>query len=245
MSNDNSFLNSLIVDDAIIKRTVDLPKLLGKRAYYISNYKSDYFKHLKNEYNLLRDAFPGVEIVPEARIKSLSSYNNKANKILSTGSAKDIYDIFANRYIVNSVNGSSEDVDIIPILYKIRDFLSYSFPDMPVLPERIKDYVAHPKHSTYQSLHITRTNSKLGNYQFETQLRSYFMHSNAHTGLAKHSNVYKERIPGVTPIPMTLEYVFDENGFCSDVHEKPFEKAFEDFFGIPYDASRYFSAKTK
>lgn len=112
--------------------------------------------------------------------------------------------------------------------------MSYSYSDKKVMPERIKDYVAHPKNSSYQSLHITRVHDfldipELPGFHTETQLRSYFMHYNAHIGIASHANGYKERIPGVTPVPDSIEYIFDENGFCIDVREKPFEKAFEDF----------------
>lgn len=239
MAQNKSFLESIMVSPEIIKKTNELPKLIGKRYYYVEHYKADFLKHLKDEYNALHEAFPEVEIIPEARIKSFKSFSNKANKIISGDSANDIYDIFGNRYIINSVNGSCEDKDIIPILYKIRDFLAYSSSTLEVFPERTKDYVANPKHTTYQSLHITRRHISGGNYQSETQLRSYFMHTNAHQGKASHANTYKERIPGVTPVPNQLEYVFDENGFCIEVREKPFEKAFEDFFGIPYDPKMF------
>lgn len=238
MPNDNNFFSRIIVDKKTADRINNSARLLGKRAFYIENYKKMFLEHLRDEYNQLRTNFPEVEIIPEARIKGQESYANKVDKVLDESPLKDIYDIFGNRYIVVSVNGSKSDKDIIPVLYQIRDFLAYSYSDKHVIPSRTKDYVEYPKDSTYQSLHITRIHdvpSMNRSFHSETQLRSYFMHSNAHSGVASHANIYKERIPGVTPVPNSLEYIFDENGFCTGIREKPFEKAFEDFFGIPYD----------
>lgn len=247
MTKDNDFLKSLIVDKETIQRTNTLSRFAGKRAYYISHYKNAYLKHLKDEYNKLHKMFPNVEIVPEARIKGQKSYTDKVKRVVNEDPNKDIYDIFANRYIVLSVNGSNSDKDIVPILYQIRDYLAYSNPNNEIMPERTKDYIVNPKHSTYQSLHLTRLHhdTPYEPYQSETQLRSYFMHSNAHSGRASHANTYKERIPGKTPLPNLLEYVFDENGACVEVKEKSYEKAFEDFFGIPYDPRLFSSFKEK
>lgn len=246
MKNDNDFLKNIAVDQTVINRTNRLLKLLEKRNKYIKDYKDTFLEHLKNEYNDLHTHFPNVEIIPEARIKSQKSYSDKANKILNTDSKKDIYDIFGNRYIIVSVNGSKSEEDVVPVLYQIRDYLAYSYSDKKVIPERIKDYVAHPKHLIYQSLHITRLHGvdEKNSFQSETQLRSYFMHFNAHEGKASHANLYKKRIPGVTEIPDSLEYVFDKDGFCIEVKDKTPEKAFEDFFGVPYDP-KVFSASQK
>lgn len=243
MSDDNSFLNSISVNQEIIDKTNLISKLSSKRTAYIKKYKKDYLEHLRDEYNILKKAFPEVNITPEARIKGLESYNDKVARIVSTSSYKDIYDIFANRYIISSVNASSNDSDIIPILYKMRDFLAYHFDDLCNIDERLKDYVSSPKHSTYQSLHLTRIHLLQENYVSETQLRTYIMHSNACIGAASHVN-YKERVPGITPVPNLLEYIFNKEGFCLEVKEMSFERAFEHFFGIPYD-SKNFSIQEK
>lgn len=239
--------NGLIIDNKIVDKMNRLPVLLGKRIYYIKQYKSIYFEHLKVEYNLIKKVFPNVDITPQARIKSEKSYYDKAvKKIFKDNVFKDIYDIFGNRYIVNSVNGSTAEKDIIPVLYLLRDFLAYSFSDMENVQERLKDYIKHPKDFNYQSLHLTRFH-KNPNYHYcsETQLRSYSMHCNAHSGPSSHSMFYKERVPGCTIVPTQIEYVLDENGFCLEVREKPFEKAFEDFFGIPYNPVLYSAVNKK
>ena len=77
MAQNKSFLESIMVSPEIIKKTNELPKLIGKRYYYVEHYKADFLKHLKDEYNALHEAFPEVEIIPEARIKSFKSFSNK------------------------------------------------------------------------------------------------------------------------------------------------------------------------
>lgn len=162
---DNDFSSNIIVDPETINKMNITSRLLGKRAFYLEHYKDSFFEHLKNEYNELHSEFPNVEIIPEARIKSQKSFNEKI-KSVTNGDSTDIYDIFGNRYIIVSVNGSKAEKDIIPVLYKIRDTLAYSNPEKVVIPSRIKDYVKNPKHSTYQSLHITRLHSLPGTNRF-------------------------------------------------------------------------------
>ena len=214
MDTDDSFLRRIKVNPDKQKEITHVARLLAKREHY----KQPYLSHLRDEYNALKKRFPNVKIMPEARIKGYNSYSNKIREVVEEG-YKDIFDIFGNRYIIVSVNGSNEEKEIVPALYEIRNFLAYEYPGINNISERMKDYVAHPKHSSYQSLHITR---------------SYYMHYNAHRGKASHANIYKARIPGITELPNQLEYVFDKKGFCTEVREKTFEKAFEDFFGIPY-----------
>lgn len=237
MSNDSS--NPFQIEDrGILERLQLVPKLIAKRAFYIQNHKQDYMNHLKYEYNMLHRMFPNVVIKPEARIKSWESYSKKINKLVNENYSADIYDIFACRYVIDSVNGSKEDSDIIPVLYAIRDTIAYGNPNLVVMPERVKDYVVHPKHNDYQSLHVTSIHKNHDDFVSETQLRSYFMHENARNGNASHANCYKDRIPGVTEVPIMFDYILDENGFCTEIREMPREKAYEKFFGEPYDEEK-------
>lgn len=239
MTENSSFLQSLAVDTATLNRINKLPSLLAKRSHYILEFLSDYLDYLRKEYNMLHMAFPNVDITPSARIKSVSSYYNKAVKVAGSDSLKDIHDIFANRYVVNSVDGSSKEEDIIPVLYKIKDFLNIAFDDVDNVQERIKDYIVNPKHDSYQALHITRNHKDNKFYTSETQLRSLSMQECAHSGSASHANVYKKRVPGETSVPLYLEYIFDDNGFCTEVRQMSTEKAFEHFFEIAYDPDLY------
>ena len=231
--------NPFQIENRELLHRLDLvPKLIGKRALYVKKYKQAYMNHLKYEYNMIHRLFPDTVIIPEARIKSWESYFKKINKLIQKNYAADIYDIFACRYIIDSVKGSKEDADIIPVLYAIRDTIAYGNPNLEVIPERVKDYVVHPKHNDYQSLHVTSIHKVHNGFVSETQLRSYFMHQTAKYGNASHANAYKDRIPGVTEVPTMFEYVLDENGFCIEVKEMSREKAYEKFFGEPYDAEK-------
>lgn len=239
MVDNSSFLQSIAVDAATINRINKLPSLLAKRVHYIHEFLPDYMEHLKNEYNTLHRAFPYVDITPSARVKSASSYYNKAVKVAASDSLKDIHDIFANTYVINSVNGSSRDEDIIPVLYEIKDFLDIVFGDVDNVQDRIKDYIACPKEDAYQALHITRYHKDNKFYTSETQLRSASMDACARNGTASHENTYKKRIPGKTSVPLYIEYIFDDNGFCTSVRQMDYEKAFEHFFGVTYDPNLY------
>ncbi len=239
MTENNSFLQSIAVDTATLNRINKLPSLLAKRSHYIIEFLPDYLEHLKNEYNALHMAFPNVDITPSARIKSVSSYYDKAVRVSESTSLKDIHDIFANRYVINSVNGSSCEEDIVPILYSIKDFLDIVFGDVDNLQDRIKDYIASPKQGAYQALHITRHHKDNKFYTSETQLRSVSMQECAQSGSASHANTYKKRVPGMTCVPLYLEYVFADDGFCTEVKRMSIEKAFEHFFGIEYDPDLY------
>lgn len=239
MTENDSFIQSISVDTATLNRINKLPSLLAKRSHYIREFLPEYLEHLKDEYNTLRMAFPNVDITPSARIKSYSSYYNKALRVAESTSLKDIHDIFANRYIINSVDGSYCDEDIIPILYKIKDFLDVAFADVDNVQERIKDYISNPKQDSYQAIHITRYHKANKFYTSETQLQSSSMRECSHSGSASHVNVYKKRVPGQTSVPLYLEYIFDDKGFCTEVKQMSFEKAFEYFFGIKYNPILY------
>lgn len=239
MAENDSFLKSLAVDAATLNRINKLPSLLAKRSHYIYEFLPDYLRYLKDEYNTLHRAFPNVDIIPSARIKSYSSYYNKALKVAESTVLKDIHDIFANRYIVNSVDGSYRDEDIIPVLYKIKDFLDVAFDDVSNVQDRTKDYISNPKQDSYQAIHITRYHKDNKFYTSETQLQSASMRECSHSGSASHVNVYKKRVPGKTSVPLYLEYVFDDNGFCTEVKQMSVKKSFEYFFGIEYNPDLY------
>lgn len=235
MTKDEEFLSNISVSQETINKINKLPSLLSRRALYLREFKFDFLNHLRKEYNLLHTVFPSAVIIPEARIKSQSSFYDKAVKVASSKSPKDIYDIFANRYIIKSINGSTDESDLIPVLYLIRDFLSYAFPNIKNIETRQKDYISAPKDSSYQALHMTRLHKGSFSYFSETQLQSGFMNDIAKNGAASHSSFYKKRIPGEVSVPILFDFVMDESGFCTKIVEKSFQQSFEDFFGIPFD----------
>lgn len=110
----------------------------------------------------------GIAHEMKGRTKSVCSIYNKLQK---GKSFKQIYDILALRYFVNTEADCYLALGAIHAKFK------------PV-PRRFKDYVARPKANGYQSLHTTvfGVDGKL----FEIQIRTYEMDKVAEFGFASH-----------------------------------------------------------
>lgn len=103
------------------------------------------------------------------RVKSIHGIYKKL--IIQGKTFEEIYDIYAVRVIVDTVN------DCYNVLGIIHDMFQ-------PLPNRFKDYISTPKPNLYRSLHTTVIGTD--GVPFEVQIRTQEMHQTAEYGIAAH-----------------------------------------------------------
>lgn len=135
------------------------------------------------EENDIRDA----EIT--SRVKSVYGIYRKL--YIQNRSFEEIYDIYAVRVIVNSVNECYNTLGVLHDMYR-------------PLPNRFKDYISTPKPNMYQSLHTTVVGKDA--IPFEIQIRTVDMHYTAEYGIAAHWK-YKVGISGKDKLEERLAWV--------------------------------------
>lgn len=114
----------------------------------------------------------------EGRVKSIYGIYKKV--YMNHRSFEEIYDKYAVRIIVSTVNECYNVLGIIHDMFK-------------PIPNRFKDYIANPKPNMYQSLHTTVIGREA--IPFEVQIRTWDMHYTAEYGIAAHWK-YKEGVSG-------------------------------------------------
>jgi GTP pyrophosphokinase len=111
------------------------------------------------------------------RPKHIFSIYNKAQSYATQGKQLgDIYDLFAVRVLVPSVQDCYGALGVVHSLWR-------------PLPGQFDDYIANPKENAYQSLHTTVRS--IGGLPVEVQVRTYQMHRVSEYGVASHWS-YKE-----------------------------------------------------
>lgn len=105
----------------------------------------------------------------EGRVKSTNGIYRKI--FIKHRLMEEIYDIYAVRVIVDSVNDCYNVLGIIHDIYQ-------------PIPNRFKDYISTPKPNMYQSLHTTVIGRE--GIPFEVQIRTWDMHHTAECGVAAH-----------------------------------------------------------
>jgi GTP pyrophosphokinase len=113
----------------------------------------------------------------ESRVKNVHSFAKKLAK--KGGDVDKVYDIFAIRVIVPTVEDCYRALGVVHALWR------------PMLG-RVKDYIAAPKPNGYRSLHTTVITRR--EITIEMQIRSEEMQREAQFGVATHFN-YKRGIP--------------------------------------------------
>lgn len=125
----------------------------------------------------------------EGRVKSINGIYRKV--YVQNKSFDEVYDIYAVRVIVDTVNDCYNVLGIIHDMFR-------------PIPNRFKDYISTPKPNMYQSLHTTVL-SKEG-IPFEVQIRTWDMHHTAEYGIAAHWK-YKLGISGSEKLEERVAWV--------------------------------------
>ncbi|MGI6403892.1 MAG: RelA/SpoT family protein [Oscillospiraceae bacterium] len=129
------------------------------------------------------------DLLIEGRVKSLYSIYRKL--YIQGRSYDEVYDIYAIRIIVSTVN------ECYNVLGEIHDMFR-------PIPHRFKDYISTPKANMYQSLHTTVFDKAA--IPFEVQIRTWDMHHTAEYGIAAHWK-YKAGIQGKDSLEDKIAWV--------------------------------------
>jgi guanosine-3',5'-bis(diphosphate) 3'-pyrophosphohydrolase len=156
-----------------------LNNTLQMRETYIKDVIEPLKKELKKN---------GIEADVFGRAKSIDSIHRKMEK--KERSFEEIYDLFAIRIIVDSVQACYHALGVVHMLY------------VPV--GGFDDYIAKPKQNGYQSLH-TNVIGPSG-HVVEFQIRTHEMHTRAEFGIASHW-LYKEGSRGIEEADKRLNWL--------------------------------------
>ena len=132
----------------------------GERSAFLESIKERLTEKLKN----MR-----IDCFISGRIKSITGIYRKM--YMQGKSFEEIYDIYAVRVIVDTVNDCYNVLGIVHDMFR-------------PLPNRFKDYISTPKANMYQSLHTTVISKE--KIPFEVQIRTWEMHYTAEYGIAAH-----------------------------------------------------------
>ncbi|MBR3453716.1 MAG: bifunctional (p)ppGpp synthetase/guanosine-3',5'-bis(diphosphate) 3'-pyrophosphohydrolase [Bacteroidaceae bacterium] len=138
------------------------------------------FEHFTAPIRTILDA-KGIKYEIKARVKTpYSIWSKMQNKHLPF---EEIYDILAVRIIFEPTAKGSDNTDCFSIYVALTQIYKSH-------PDRIRDWVSHPKANGYQALHVTLMSND-GEW-IEVQIRSQKMNEVAERGFAAHWK-YKEK----------------------------------------------------
>jgi len=153
--------------------------------------RNRFFQKVKNILKpKLKEA--GIDCLIEVRFKHLYSIYLKMQR--KDRKFDEIYDVFALRLIVPTINDCYKSLGIIHTLWKPK-------------PNRFKDYIAVPKPNGYRSLHTTIFGPEGKTTEF--QIRTKEMHEESLYGLAAHWYYKVQRGSELYKSPTWVEEILD------------------------------------
>ena len=226
----------------------DYKTLLNRYSHYINHYINEIKKYAMQESIYLHEKFPNTIFNIKIRIKSFDSYVNKLSQNISENKNPYINDIMAERLVIAEHNGSQDEKTLKKMCYRfakaLYDFrINTDFRMKKVIEcneaetdedSISKDYIAHPKSSGYESLHILVENLNNPDFTYETQIRTLQMEE-----MSKNSNEiahckYKPRVLNdLSPnkVPMYSEITCFRDKFGNPIIiDVPFDERFYHFY---------------
>lgn len=223
MTSNNSFRDRLKFNSSDINERIKNIKN-SLQVYYSADVKEDYKAHFSEENKILKNHFNNVDFLYEGRIKNPNSIEEKIHRKLYQKKSGNIYDIFAKKIIVYSVDGFNDEKVLIKACYEILEFLNSYNSALLEMPDKSKDYISNPKDNGYQALHLLRehVSDNIPNYYSETQIRTFIMEEYQKFGTASHMLSYK---PSET-LKEELCPIFLEIGRNGKTYELPPKESF-------------------
>jgi len=210
---------------------------------YKINYLHSYIKHLEKEDELLQERFPNVDFYRMARVKSKNNYIEKLRK------KGEALDIFADKIIIVSVDGKTDESSLVQTAYAMQNFLTSYSPNIEELTRKRKDYISAPKENGYASLHMTRAiymEDEDIAFNHETQIKTFRMREIEKSGSAGHASVYKSNRDSLLSkiknknsaeyfLPQYMHFEFDKSLRKNKIVLDSFNSNFKYYFGIDFD----------
>ena len=209
--------------------------------YYTDEYIDLYKKHFSDEYKEISTVFPEIDFTYEGRLKNENSLAEKIHRKLSEGYAGQIYDIFAKKIIIYSVNGKTDEASLIKGAYQIAQYLKEKNNEVIEL-HKLKDYILSPKPNGYKALHLLRTHileKNKNNFNSELQIRTFRMEEQQMFGTSAHFYNYKPR-KSITP---DISPIFFEIGKNGKAYQLPPEKSLTKYKWFYESLIKYFEGQ--
>lgn len=157
----------------------------------IAQKRSEREKYISSIIDMIDEELKNHDIKAYIAGRAKHFYSIYRKMIIQGKTIDELYDLFAVRVIVDSVEECYTVLGIVHNLFK-------------PMPGRLKDYISLPKPNMYQSLHTTVI--ALNGTPLEIQIRTWDMHHTAENGIAAHWK-YKEGKSGESELDAKLEWV--------------------------------------